>query len=122
MSSHIRFKFLFKLWKGFADSTCTTFISNLLDYFFKLSAELNLSKPRYYGDSLQHRSKLRIVQVLAMLLSRNRTWDARLQTALLNENNQPNVTFILELMIGATIESAHLLKLLQEVSRLLIVN
>lgn len=57
------------------------------------------------------------MQALATLFSRSSTWDIRLQTTLLNENNQPNVTFILELMIGRTIEPSHLSKLLQEVCR-----
>lgn len=55
------------------------------------------------------------MQALAILFSRSPTWDIRLQTALLNENNQPNVTFILELMIARTIEPSHLSKILQEV-------
>ncbi len=93
------------------------FISDLTSYLFKLSAELNSSKPRYYADSQQHRSKLRIIQALAILFNRSKIWDDRLQTALLNENNQPNVTFILELMIGRTIDPNHLINLLQEVSR-----
>lgn len=87
-----------------------------MSYLFKLSAELNSSKPRYYADSQQHRSKLRVIQALAILFNRSKMWDDRLQTALLNENNQPNVTFILELMIGRTIQPSHLIKLLQEVS------
>lgn len=98
----------------------TTFINDITNYLFKLSADLNLSKSRYYADSQQHRSKLRIVQALAVLLHRSGAWDIRLQTALLNENNQPNVTFILELMIGRTIDSSHLSKMLQEVSKKLI--
>ncbi|XP_037024426.1 uncharacterized protein LOC119066209 isoform X2 [Bradysia coprophila] len=114
MASHIRFKFLHKLRTGFTSSGCSTFLSDLRNYLFKLSADLNLSKPRYYADSQQHRSKLRIMQALAVLLSKSNTWDGRLQAALLNENNQPNVTFILELMIGRTVDSVHLKKLLQE--------
>lgn len=113
MSSHIRSKLLFKLLNGFTSNT--PFISDLTNYLFKLSADLNLSKPRYYADSQQHRSKLRVVQALATIVCRSRNWDTRLKNALLNENNQPNVTFILELIIGRTIESSHLSKLLQEV-------
>lgn len=96
----------------------STFIDDLTNYLFNLSAQLNLSKPRYYADSQQHRSKLRIMQALAVLFGRsNKAWDIRLQTALLSENNQPNVTFILELIIGATIDPKHLTNLLAEVSR-----
>lgn len=56
------------------------------------------------------------MQALAALLSRNTFWDDRLETALLSENNQPNVTFILELMIGRTIDTGRLSKLLEKVN------
>lgn len=56
------------------------------------------------------------MQTLAVLIGRSRCWNDNLQITLLNENNQPNVTFILELMIGGTIEPNRLLQLLTEVS------
>lgn len=72
-------------------------------------------RPRYFNHCFQHSLKLRYMQALALMFKLDPVWDDRLITGILNENNQPNVTFINELIIAETIQTDHLLSLLSKV-------
>lgn len=98
------------------DNTTTLLLSYLKERCLSRSAALYASKPRYYANSEHHRLKLRLIQVLAAIVSVDAVWDERFADALMNENNQLNVTFILECIIAYTIEPDRLLDLLNQVS------
>lgn len=62
--------------------------------------ELSKANSRYFGDSKTHREKLRITQSLCFLFLRNSCEIAKVGQILFNENNQLNVTYLLELMVA----------------------
>lgn len=97
------------------DNATTLLLSNLRESCLSRGAALYASKPRYYANSEHHRLKLRLIQALAAIVSVDAVWDERFADALLNESNQPNITFILECIIAFTIEPPRLLKLLDQV-------
>ncbi|KAJ6649786.1 putative methyltransferase TARBP1 [Pseudolycoriella hygida] len=102
--SHIRFEFIDKFLRN-VDGNAATQLRNTL---YEMSVNLNLSKSRYYPDSEQHRLKLRLVQALAILK------DHRLNEAILTEQNQVNVTYIMELIVAATSDIKDAVALLEQ--------
>lgn len=97
------------------DNATTLLLSNLRERCLSRSATLYTSKPRYYANSEHHRLKLRLIQALAAIVSVDAVWDERFADALLNESNQPNITFILECILAYTIEPDRLINLLEQV-------
>lgn len=89
---------------------------HLVDQLLDKSLNLSRSNHRYFADSMHHRQKLRIVQALAMVFSLKRTWDDRILTFLFDENNQHNVTFIVECIIGALLDSKRIEDILKKVN------
>lgn len=79
-------------------------LATLRDKCFSRLSQLRAAKPRYYADSEHHRLKLRLVQTLAIIESCQPTekcpLDDRFIHILLHENNQLNITYILECIIA----------------------
>lgn len=92
--------------------------TSLLQSCFEQLKHLGSRKSRYYANSETHRLKLRLVQAIAILSSRIPNWDDHLETMLLTENNQLNVTYIVELLVGHTVEPTRLLNMLAKVNTL----
>lgn len=90
--------------------------ASLLQSCFDQLQQLGSQKPRYYANSETHRLKLRLVQAIAIMSSRLPKWHDQLETMLLAENNQLNVTYIVELLVGATVEPDRLLDMIQKVN------
>lgn len=59
------------------------------------------------------------MQAWALLFKLDPVWDERLLHGILNENNQPNVTFINELIVAETVNPDYFIKLMNEVKFLL---
>lgn len=62
--------------------------------------KISKSNPRYYADSLPHRQKLRLVQGLCVVTKLTATQPYPFLHHLLQETNQPNVNYLLELLLA----------------------
>ncbi|XP_055379675.1 uncharacterized protein LOC129610906 isoform X2 [Condylostylus longicornis] len=94
----------------------------LRDKLLVESENLN-KKSRYFKNSKHHKLKLRIIQALALLSSfpnipKNYIWTDRFLMCIFEENNQTDVTYIMELVIAKTISSSKLFNLLENCSNL----
>lgn len=82
-----------------------------VDFLHKLHA----TKPRYYANSATHRLKLRLVQAIAVMVDLDGHTTPGLIEMLLDENNQLNVTYIVELIVGRTHQPTDLIECLHRV-------
>uniref|UniRef100_A0A182MMT1 tRNA/rRNA methyltransferase SpoU type domain-containing protein n=1 Tax=Anopheles culicifacies TaxID=139723 RepID=A0A182MMT1_9DIPT len=62
--------------------------------------QITKAKERYYADSITHRQKLRIVQALCVVLKLTGTKPYPLLDIMLYETNQPNINYLLELIVA----------------------
>ncbi|XP_055613532.1 uncharacterized protein LOC129759977 [Uranotaenia lowii] len=62
--------------------------------------QISKTKERYYANSATHRSKLRIVQALCILLKLTGTKPYPLLEVVLYETNQPNINYLIELILA----------------------
>lgn len=70
---------------------------------------------RYYTNSQHHSFKLRLAQAFAFLFRMDPAWDERILKMTLVEANQSNVTHIHELIIGAIVDPADLIHIIENV-------
>ncbi|XP_052894702.1 uncharacterized protein LOC128302029 [Anopheles moucheti] len=62
--------------------------------------QITTAKERYYANSITHRQKLRIVQALCVVLKLTGTKPYQLLEIMLYETNQPNINYLLELIVA----------------------
>lgn len=91
-------------------------LNHFINKLFDKNNELTKTKSRYFSNSDHHRQKLAIFQALAGLISCTNHWYNNLISILQTENNQLNITIILECIIGATIPEKDMLNLLKTVN------
>ncbi|XP_055920161.1 uncharacterized protein LOC129951837 [Eupeodes corollae] len=85
----------------------------LKKYLIEQSKNMSIRKPRYFENSKQHRLKLRIVQALTILNYQLPHWDDYYLYAVLQENNQTNVTYMYEFLVATTISEEELFHQMQ---------
>ncbi|XP_053665227.1 uncharacterized protein LOC128714379 [Anopheles marshallii] len=62
--------------------------------------QITTAKERYYANSITHRQKLRIVQALCVVLKLTGTKPYQLLEIMLYETNQPNINYLIELIVA----------------------
>lgn len=93
-------------------------IRNVKNLLFAKNTEIY--RVRYYTNSHHHSLKLRITQALAFLFRLDPQWDDRMLDIILEEANQTNVTHINELILAETVDPSKMLKMIENVSNLLL--
>ncbi|XP_054732953.1 uncharacterized protein LOC129240907 isoform X1 [Anastrepha obliqua] len=74
-----------------------TILNELLDIYKTLS----IKKPRYFENSMEHRLKMRIANAIFLKIQSNTEfWNEDLLLLVLKYNNQPNVNYMLELLVA----------------------
>lgn len=73
------------------------------------------SRIRYFNDSHHHRIKLRVIQSLAMLLEPILEDQLFIKQILLNQNNQLNITYIIELIAANILTLDEIISVLSKV-------
>uniref|UniRef100_A0A182PW31 tRNA/rRNA methyltransferase SpoU type domain-containing protein n=1 Tax=Anopheles epiroticus TaxID=199890 RepID=A0A182PW31_9DIPT len=82
------------------DPNAVLFLQKMEQLLIERFAELTKAKERYYADSITHRLKLRIVQALCVVLKLTGTQPYALMDVMLYETNQPNINYLLELIVA----------------------
>lgn len=80
----------------------SNYINQLKETLIKRSLEMGIKKPRYFSNSFHHREKLRIIETIAFILSETKEYDDRLFKTLVEENNQPNICNLIEIILACT--------------------
>ncbi|XP_035784804.1 uncharacterized protein LOC118462855 [Anopheles albimanus] len=78
----------------------TLFLLKLEHMLIERFTQITKAKERYYADSITHRQKLRIVQALCVVLKLTGTKPYPLLDVMLYETNQPNINYLIELIVA----------------------
>ncbi|XP_049541308.1 uncharacterized protein LOC125954772 isoform X1 [Anopheles darlingi] len=78
----------------------TLFLLKLEHMLIERFTQITKAKERYYADSITHRQKLRIVQALCVVLKLTGTKPYPLLDVMLYETNQPNINYLIELLVA----------------------
>ncbi|XP_065089966.1 probable methyltransferase TARBP1 [Ochlerotatus camptorhynchus] len=78
----------------------TLFLLKLERMLIEKFQQITKSKERYYADSQTHRHKLRIMQALCVVFKLTGTKPYSLLEIVLYETNQPNINYLIELILA----------------------